>query len=74
MEVKSPTDRLKQVSDKAYEYIDAGVTAVVVLFPETRTAAIFRKENLPVELGSNEELTLPDVLPGFAVPVRAFFE
>ena len=74
IEVKSPTDRLKQLSDKAYEYIDAGVAVVVVLFPETRTAAIYRSEQLPVPLASTDELTLPDVLPGFSVPVSRFFE
>lgn len=74
IEVKSPTDRLKQLSDKAYEYIDAGVSVVVVLFPETRTAAIYRSESLPVPLASTDELTLPDVLPDFCVAVSRFFE
>jgi len=35
---------------------------------------IFRNEELPVRIGGEEELTLPDVLPGFAVRVGAFFE
>jgi Uma2 family endonuclease len=74
IEVKSPTDRLKQLSDKAYEYIEAGVTVVVVLFPETKTAAIYRHEELPVRLDSTDELTLPDVLPDFRVVVSQFFK
>lgn len=74
VEVRSPTDRMKQLSEKAYEYIDAGVAVVVVLLPETKTAAVFRNDELPVRLDGTAELTLPDVLPGFAVPVGAFFE
>jgi len=74
VEVRSPTDRLKTLSDKAYEYLDAGVAVVVLLVPETETAAIFRPESLPVPVAADAELTLPDVLPGFAVPLRAFFE
>ena len=74
IEVRSPTDRVKKLSDKAYEYLEAGVAVVVLLFPETQSAAIFRGEQLPVQLGRDDELTLPDVLPGFAVRVAAFFE
>ena len=74
VEVKSPTDRIKTMSDKAYEYLDAGVAVVVLLFPETRSAAVFRPDSLPQPVATDAELTLPDVLPGFAVPVRAFFE
>ena len=74
IEVRSPTDRLNRLMGKAYEYLEAGVAVVVLLFPETQSATIFRNEELPVQLGSNDELTLPDVLPGFAVRVSAFFE
>ena len=74
IEVRSPTDRLNRLMSKAYEYLEAGVVVVVLLFPETQSATIFRNEELPVQLGSNDELMLPDVLSGFAVRVSAFFE
>ena len=74
IEVRSPTDRLNRLMGKAYEYLEAGVAVVVLLFPETQSATIFRNEELPVQLGSEAELTLPDVLPGFAVRVSAFFD
>ena len=74
VEVRSPTDRLNQLTGKATEYLEAGVSAVVVLMPDTQTAAVYRSEELPIRLGSDEQLTLPDVLPGFAVAVRAFFQ
>jgi Uma2 family endonuclease len=74
VEVRSPTDRLSQLTAKAFEYLEAGVTVVVVLDPNTESAAVFRAEELPQRFSNGDELTLPDVLPGFGVPVRKFFE
>ena len=65
---------MNQLTGKAAEYLEAGVSVVVVLLPETQTAAVYRNDALPVQLGSDEVLTLPDVLPGFSVPVKTFFE
>jgi Uma2 family endonuclease len=73
-EVKSPSDRLGEVLTKVGEYLSSGVGAVVVLDPDLKMAAVFRPDELPVRLHNGDELTLPDVLPGFAVPVKAFFE
>ena len=73
VEVRSPTDRLKQLIKKADEYLDAGVAVVVLLFPESKSAAIHRPNAEPVSLSTTETLELPDILPGFSVPVKAFF-
>ena len=74
IEVRSPSDRISQLSAKASEYLDAGVAVVVVLDPVTASAAVYREDEFPVRLHNGDELTLPDVLPGFAVAVRRFFE
>jgi Uma2 family endonuclease len=75
VEVRSPTDRLSVLMNKAYEYLDAGVTAVVVLIPETKSAAVYRDDDLPpLRLAASDNLELPDILPGFSVPVKSFFE
>jgi Uma2 family endonuclease len=74
IEVRSPSDRLNQLTAKATEYVEAGVRAVVVLDPQTESAAVFRGDEWPLRLHNGDELTLPDVLPGFAVSVRRFFE
>jgi len=73
-EVRSPHDRMKTLIEKAEEYLEAGVHVVVLLFPETMTAAIHRPNVAPVSLASTDLLELPDILPGFSVPVNAFFE
>lgn len=74
VEVRSPTDRVNTLIAKATEYVEAGVAVVLVLFPESESATIIRSDRPPETLEANAELTLPDVLPGFAVPLRAFFE
>ncbi|MBY0513872.1 MAG: Uma2 family endonuclease [Gemmataceae bacterium] len=75
VEVRSPTDRPGDVQIKVGEYLNAGVTVVVVLDPNIEAAAVYRQtEDFPQRFSNGDELTLPDVLPGFAVPVRKFFE
>ena len=74
IEVRSPSDRISQLSAKASEYLEAGVTVVIVLDPETESLAVYRENEFPIRMHNGDELTLPDVLPGFAVQVRQFFE
>lgn len=74
VEVRSPTDSLNEMMAKALEYINAGVQVVLLLDPEAPFAAVFRENQLPQRFEPTDTLTLPDVLPGFAVPVAKFFE
>ena len=74
IEVKSPTDRLRKLGEKAYEYLAAGVRVVLVLDPDTGSVAVFREDELPIRLHNGDELTIPDVLPGFTVTVKKSFE
>lgn len=71
VEVKSPTDRWIDLYHKVGEYLTAGV--VVVVDPEMRTVTAYRP---PIEQTIFEEadaLILPDLLPGFSVPVARLF-
>jgi len=75
IEVRSPTDRIGDIQIKVGEYLNAGVTVVVVLDPGIEAATVYRQaEDIPQRYSNGDELTLPDVLPGFAVPVKRFFE
>jgi Uma2 family endonuclease len=74
VEVRSPSDRWPKILAKVAEYHDAGVLAVVVLDDESRTALLSMADQGPRRLGPDDELTIPEVLPGFAVAVRRFFE
>lgn len=74
IEVRSPTDRMSRMVSKAAEYLQAGVSAVVLLFPETDSATVHRSNTDPITLASADMLELPDILPGFSAPVKSFFE
>lgn len=75
IEVRSPSDRTGDIQIKVGEYLNAGVLAVVVLDPKIEAATIYTAaEDIPQRRHNGDELTLPDVLPGFSVPVRKFFE
>lgn len=73
-EVLSPSDRWARVFEKVAEYLRAGVTVVCVVNPQTRTATAYRDDRDPEAFAADAEVTAPDVLPGFRVAVRRFFE
>lgn len=73
-EVRSPTDRWPKLLAKVSEFLEAGVSVVCVLDQLTETVYVYRAEAPPQTLRENEELTLPDILGDFRVPVRRFFE
>jgi Uma2 family endonuclease len=61
------------LADKAAEYLNAGVNVVLVIDPQVESVAVFRRDENPQRYHNGDELTLPDILPGFAVRVREFF-
>src|SRR5207249_9408031 len=74
IEVKSPSDLWTDLLTKVIEYLRAGVIAVVVLDPKTESASVIRSGERQEIFEKDQTLTLPDVLPGFEVPVARFFE
>jgi Uma2 family endonuclease len=74
VEVRSASERWPKVLAKVAEYLEAGVLAVVVLDDDSRTALLAMADQAPRRLGPDDELTIPEILPGFAVPIRRFFE
>jgi Uma2 family endonuclease len=74
VEVRSPSDRWPQVLTKVAEYLEAGVSFVLVLDDERRLARLFGAEGTIRVLGPDDELALPELLGEFRVLVRRFFE
>jgi Uma2 family endonuclease len=74
VEVRSPNDRMKALREKIEDYLAGGVTAVMVIDPESESIAVFRDDELPMRFHNGDKVVLPDVLPGFSVPAKAFFE
>ena len=74
VEVRSPSDLWTEALAKVLDYLSAGVPVVVILDSKTDSASVFRSDVRQDIFEKPETLTLPDVLPGFAVPVAQFFE
>jgi Uma2 family endonuclease len=73
-EMRSPSDPWTNVFAKVAEYLRAGVRVVVILDAATTSASVYRATELQQIFHNGDELTVPEVLPGFAVPVRRLFE
>jgi hypothetical protein len=48
--------------------------AVVALDDNSRAALLCLADQAPRRLGPDDQPTMPEIHPGFAVPVRSFFE
>lgn len=73
VEVRSPSDSWSDAVSKMLDYIRAGVSVVVILDPATRSASVYRDQVRQEIFETEQNLVLPDVLPGFSVPVAALF-
>jgi Uma2 family endonuclease len=74
IEVRSPSDGWPKVFQKASEYLAAGVSVVVVLDDQRRSAHVLGADGTARMLAGDEELTIPEILGDFRVAVRRFFE
>jgi Uma2 family endonuclease len=73
VEVLSPSDRPAAVRAKVDEYLGAGVRAVWVLDPATRTVRVHPRGGVERLLSADDILDGGDVLPGFRCPVAALY-
>lgn len=73
VEVRSPTDRWGELFAKVGEYLAAGVAVVVVVDPNTETVSVYRDATGQQILTTTDDLTIPDVLPGFTLSIARLF-
>jgi Uma2 family endonuclease len=73
LEVRSPTDRWAKVLQKVAEYLTAGTEIVCVIDPESETVQSHFADKPTETLSGNDELSFPNLLPGFRVPIQRFF-
>jgi Uma2 family endonuclease len=73
-EVRSPSDRWVNVLAKVAEYLLADVLYVCVADPVTERIDVYTPEQPGVSLAEGDELTFPDLLPGFSLAVSRVFQ
>jgi Uma2 family endonuclease len=69
IEVISPSDTYTEVDEKVGEWLEAGCLAVVILDPRRKTGTVHRPGSDVVRLAETELLALPDLLPGWSLPL-----
>lgn len=74
IEVRSPSETGPAVRSKVDEYLDAGVKVVWVADPGPKTVTAYRRNQAQQVFGPADLLTIPDVIPGFQVPVAELFQ
>ncbi len=74
IEVKSPSDRWKEIHEKVAEYLKLGVSIVCVIDPELQSAWFYYPDQPDQMVGPEGEITFPECLPGFSVLVSRLFE
>ena len=73
VEVVSPSDNANGVIDKVEDYLSNGFPLVWVIYPTTRSVAIFRAGGGTAYLHENDEITGEAALPSFRCKVGEFF-
>ena len=73
-EMRSPSDRWRDILKKVLEYLDAGVTVVCVVDPTTEIGRIYRSDRDEEQLKNGDLVRFDDILPGFSFPLKQLFE
>ena len=75
VEVISTNDRYPILLRKVAQYLDLGVQVILLINPRRKTVSIYRSGNdEPDILGSEDILTVNDLLPGFSLSLKQLFE
>lgn len=72
-EVVSPSESSTMIDEKVDEYLQAGVSVVLVVDSRGKTVIAHRSEGRRQRFESGEALTLDDVLPDFVLSVDELF-
>ncbi len=74
VEILSPDDNAGRLQRKINRYLAAGTSVVWVLDPDSITVTVYQKSGAFRTLTADDAIDIPELLPGFSIPVRALFE
>lgn len=69
VEVKSPTDAPEELRQKITSFLQQGTTVGILIDPDRRTLEVIRLNQPVIVLSDGETLTIPELFPGWALPV-----
>jgi len=69
VEIKSQSDRLKPLREKILSFLELGAKVGILIDPDKCTVTIYRPATEPVILRDGDIISIPELLPGWEVPV-----
>lgn len=74
VEVLSPDDTYSKTINKIQDWLSAGTRAGVLVDPRKKNVSIYRANVPVVTLDESTELEVPDIIPGWTIPVSDIFQ
>jgi Uma2 family endonuclease len=69
VEIKSQSDRIKTLEKKVKKFIELGAIIGILIDPDEAKVTVYRSNAEPTVLENGEILTLPELLPGWELPI-----
>jgi Uma2 family endonuclease len=69
VEIKSQSDRIKPIETKVLKFIELGAVVGILIDPDEETVTIYRSTGEPTILGNGDILTIPELVPGWELPI-----
>jgi Uma2 family endonuclease len=69
VEIKSQSDRIKTLEKKIQRFIELGAKVGILIDPDTETLTVYRSTGESIELNNNDVLTIPELFPGWELPI-----
>jgi Uma2 family endonuclease len=74
VEIMSPSDRWIDIQEKLAEYFYIGVQLVWLVDPQLEQIHVYHSMDNVSRLTAENQLTAPEILPGFSIPISEIFE
>jgi Uma2 family endonuclease len=74
VEIISPGDMASDIHSKVIDYLHAGTRLVWVVYPSSKTIAVYTGSTGATILDQDTSLDGGDILPGFCIPVHDVFK
>ncbi|HEX5416219.1 MAG TPA: Uma2 family endonuclease [Chloroflexota bacterium] len=72
-EVVSPNDTAREVQQRIDDWLQAGASVVMVVYPESKTVFLWRGLNVVERRSGDEEVNLEPAIPGFHCSAAELF-
>jgi len=69
VEIKSQCDRLNPLRKKIISFLEMGAKVGILIDPDKHTVTIYRSATDPVKLTDGDTISIPELLPGWEIPV-----